>query len=342
MADNGDFKSEFNSRYSTLLKRILRILSNNSRTKISDIAKRSSVSRRTATLKLNAIEKELKISYTLELNEERLGLSRPHLILVKFNAKPDYRKISELLKQSYIPQFAASVKGTYDMIIYADAMSGKDYAYWDKSMRTLLADYKVEWYSSEVVHRQLGFFPLRNEAIEKLNIKEKYKKMLMILNSNSKIRFQELAKQMNMNVNTAAYNFNNLMKMNYIENFTLTMDKPKDISLMSFFSKYIPSQGYESAAAMARAGFTSDDEDPLISRYLITAPLIGSHDFFTLGAFDSFDIAYKKDVLYHKNLFRKFKIKVLYGEINEILLGKLPIRTIDTKKEYKTLVWSTK
>ncbi|MDE1871384.1 MAG: winged helix-turn-helix transcriptional regulator [Candidatus Micrarchaeota archaeon] len=339
--DGGGIRSEFNDRYSVTARKMVRIVSANSRAKITEIANMLKISRRTAALKLSGMEKELKIHYILELNEEKLGLNRPHLILVKFKAKPDYAKVAALLNKSHIPQVAASVKGTYDMLIYANALSGTEYAHWDKKMQTLLAPYKVEWHSSEVVHRQLGFFPLRNEIIEKANIKEKYKKILRILNSNSRISFQELAKELDMNVNTAVYNFNNIMRMGYIKSFTISIEPPKSISFMTFFSKYIPAEGYEDASAKARKAFTSDDENSLISRYIITAPLIGSYDFFTLGAFDSFSIGYREDVLHHKDLFRKFGITMLYGEIDRILIGRLPIRSMDTKSEYKTLVWST-
>ena len=341
MKEGYELRSQFNSRYSILVRRIIRMLSDNSRIKISEMAKNVGLSRRTIAIRLGAIEKEFGLSYTLDLNEEKLGLLRPHLILVKFNAKPDYNRIRELLKQSHIPQVAATIKGTYDLFIYANALSGREYAHWDKSMQTMLADYKVEWHASEVVHRQLGFFPLRNEIIGKTGLKEKYKKMLMLLNGNSRIRFQGLAKELKMNVNTVAYNFNNLMKFDYINGFTLAMDLPRELSLMSFFSKYIPAQGYENASMIARECFTSDDPDPLISRYILTAPLIGSYDFFTIGAFDNFKIAYRKDVLYHKHVFKKYSIKMLYGEIDKVILGRLPIRSVDTKKNYKTLVWST-
>jgi DNA-binding Lrp family transcriptional regulator len=341
MNDVSEITSGFNERHSILVKRLLRVLSNNSRAKINEIAESTGVSRRTISLKLNAMEREFKINYTLEFNEEKLGLARPHIILVKFGSKPDYGKIGELLKESPIPQMAASINGSFDLLIYANAFSGQDYAHWDKRMQSILSDYKVEWYASEIVHRQLGFFPLRNEIIERAPIKERYKKMLTILNSNSRIRFQDLAKELGMNVNTASYNFNSLLKLGYIKSFTITMGAVKDVSLMSFFGKYSPAEGYEKAAAEAQKFFASDDNDPLISRYLITAPLIGSYDLFTLGAFDDFKSAYKNDVLLHKKIFKKHKVKIEYGEIKEILMGKLPIRSMDTKKDYKAIVWKT-
>ena len=341
MENGNEIKSAFNQKYSLTARRIMRLISSDSRVKITTIANALNVSRRTAALKLENMEREFNLHYTLEFDEEQIGLNRPHLILAKFKGKPDYNHIKELLGKSYIPQFAASISGNYNLLIYANAMSGMEYARWDKLMQMLLAPYKAEWHSSEVVHRQLGFFPLRNEILEKVKIKEKYKRILYILNNNSRISFQELAKQLNMNVNTAVYNFNKILKMNYIKSFTTTMEIPANVSAMTFFSKYVPSEGYEAASAKARSAFMNDEEDPLISRYLVTAPLIGSYDFFTLGIFDNSAIAYSEDVLYHKSLFKNYGIKMRYGEIKEVLLGRLPIRSINTRKDYKTLVWST-
>lgn len=339
--DDGRPGNAFNERYSIAARKIMRMISEDSRAKITEMASSLDMSRRTVALKLADMERELNLHYTLEFDEEKLGLNRPHLILAKFGSRPDYEKVRRLLGRSYIPQIAAAISGNYDLLIYANALSGMEYAKWDKSMQNLLSEYKVQWHSSEVVHKQLGFFPIRNVILEKTKIKEKYKSMLSILNENSRISFQALGKRLGMNVNTAVYNFNKIVEQGYIKSFTTTMSLPKDISLMTFFAKYIPSEGYENAAVQARKEFMSDSENPLVNRYLITAPLIGSYDFFVLGAFDNMEEAHRNGVLYHRNAFRKYSVRILYGEIKELLLGKLPIRSIDAKKEYKTLVWST-
>lgn len=338
--DEQEFSSDFNQRYSLVAKRILKHVSKNSRAKITEIAKDLNISRRTAAIKLSNMEKELKIHYILELDEEKLGLNRPHLVLAKFDKKLEASKLREVLSKSHIPQMATLINGTYDLLIYANAMSGTEYAHWDRSTQMMLSSYRVEWHSSEVAHRQLGFFPLRNEIIAKASIKEKYKRMLSILNENSRISFQDLAKTLGMNVNTAVYNFNKILELGYIKSFTMTMEPPPYVSLMTFFGRYTNYEGFENAAIKARAAFKGDDELPLISRYLLTAPLIGSYDFFTLGAFDNFDIAYKKDIMYHKSAFKDFDVKMVYGDVKEVLLGRLPIRSTDTNKEYKTVVWS--
>ncbi len=67
--------------------------------------------------------------------------------------------------------------------------------------------------------------------------------------------------------------------------------------------------------------------------------MIGSYDFFTMGAFDSEESARIHDILYHKNLFKDFKIKLFHGVVDKVLIGRLPVRNINTKAEYKTLYW---
>lgn len=334
-----EFRSEFNERYSLVTRKMLRALSENSRVSVSDLARMLDVSRITVRNRLRDVESKLGVQYTAELDEGMLGLSSQHLIVVKFDSQPDYGKIGEMLRQSYIPQLAVSVKGSYDMIIYALSTSSRDYAHWDKSMQILLSEYGVDWKPSDVAHRQLGFFPLRDELLAKLDIPEDYKGILRALHSDSRTPFRQISKSLGMHFNTVAYNFNKLVKSGYIKRFTITAGMPPDVTLMSFFAKYRPREGYEDSSAAARKAFMSDDRYSLFSRYLMCAPLIGSYDFFTLGAFDSPEVAYRNDVMYHKSLFLKHGIRLAYGAVDRVILGRLPIRSIDVAKEYNKIFW---
>jgi DNA-binding Lrp family transcriptional regulator len=336
---NYEFRSDFNERYNVVTRKILRALSENSRVSISDLAKSLGISRMTARLKLKRVAEEFNIHYTVEFNENLLRLVAPHLIAVKFEKKPDYAHVARLLSQTHIPQIAVSMRGGYDMLVYAVARTTREYAHWDKSMQILLSEYGVDWKPSEVVHRQLGFFPLRDKLLDRLDIPEGYKGMLKILHANSRTPFRYISKELGMHFNTVAYNFNKLLKAGYVKRFTITSDKPDTITLMSFFAKYKPTEGYESSSAQARKAFMSDDQNSLVSRYLVCAPLIGSYDFFTLGAFDNSDTAYKKDIQYHRSCFKKHGIRMVHGEVDRVILGSLPIRSVDTRKEYNKIVW---
>lgn len=326
-----DIESKFNKKYGVITRKILRMLSDDSRISITKMAKKLNLSRRTVTLRLKKIEGAFNVNYTLDLDEAKLGFENPHLILVKFLKKADHRAIKEAICDSYIVQFAATVKGSYDLIVYASAHSALEYMNWDRGLRSkFLSKYRAYWDPSEVSFKRFGYFPMRNEAIDKSNIPTKYKEMLKILNKNSRISFNELSDLLKMNYKTTVYNFNNLVKSGYIKSFTIAMNLHQDISPITMFSKYIPPENNEEAIRLTKRLLTTDDPEPLVSRYILTASLVGSYDFFTVGIFDDFKTGYKYGIQYYRHLFRKYPpLKLEYGEIKEILVGKLPIRSID-------------
>lgn len=341
MSHEYEVESRFNKKYSLVSRKMVRILSENSRISIAEISKQLNISRPTIKGKLKRLESELGLKYTVEINEATLGLNSPHLIAITFKKKPDYKKIKSILLKSHIPQVAFSVSGDYDMVIYANALSGGEYAKWDKAMRILLGEYRAVWEPSEVTHKQLCFFPLRNEIINKTKLDENTKALLTNLNDNSRVSFQQLSKKLDMHFNTVKYNFDKLVKSGYVFRPTITLDLLKGLSFMSWFSNYSPTEGYENSSAKARQAVFSDDDNPLINRYLITASLIGSHDLFSIDVFDDKAAAQKYDLSYHKSLFVKHGIRMWSGEVRELILGRLPIRSVDTKKEFKKISWTT-
>ncbi|MGC8671707.1 MAG: winged helix-turn-helix transcriptional regulator [Candidatus Micrarchaeia archaeon] len=336
---NYEFESTFNKKYSMLARKIFNKLSENSRVSISDLAKEFGVSRHTVIVKLKSLEKELGIAYTLEFNEDKLGLINPHLVLVKFDKKPDYSEIKALLSRFKIPQFAAVVRGSYDMVIYANAVSRDDYVHWDKGMQTLLAKYGLHWQSSEVAHRQLGFFPIRNDLLEELNLPEKYKQILLLLNSNSRISFSDLSRKLGVHINTIAYTFKKMQEMNYIKRFTAIATSSMPMAISTIFGKYTISSSFEEDAVKERKALMSDDEYPIISRYAFVSQLIGSYDWFSIGIFDNEQIAKKQHLRYYKKVMANDKVEVKFGIVERVLLGYLPLRSIDTKANYDVIKW---
>ena len=334
-----EFTSQFNDKYNIVTRRMLRALSENSRASISDLSGVVKMSRRSTRSKLDRIEKEFGIHYTAELNENLLGLASRHVIAVKFDKKPDYGRIKELLQKSYIPQLAVSARGSFDLIIYAVSVSAKEYAHWDKSMQILLSEYGADWKPSEIVHAHLGFVPLRTELIDRLALPTDHKSILKILNADSRATFSKISKDLGMHFNTVAYNFNKMLKSGYINRFTITMDKPKDLGIASFFANFRPRDGFEKASVIARRMIMGDDQNTLVSRTLISMPIIGSYGLFVMGIFDDYKTAYNKYILAYKKIYAAHGIRMDCGEVTGVLLGNLPIRSVDNKKEYHTIVW---
>jgi DNA-binding Lrp family transcriptional regulator len=341
MENEYEVESAFNKKYNITTRKIVRLLSEDSRISVSEISKRLGVSRPTVKSKIDKLEKELGIRYTLEIDEKALGLISPHLIEVKFNREPDYEKIRTVLSESYIPQVAFSTQGAYDLVIYANAFSGGEYIHWNMAMLELLSEYGVKWLPSEMAHKHLGFFPLRKEAIEKADIDENSKKLLICLNDDARQSFQEMSRRMGMHASTVKYNFDKLMKQGYIKRATITMDPVKSLSFMTFFDDYTPTKSFEESSAKARKAIMFDEEYPLISRYLVSGPLVGSHTLFVMSVFDSKASAHKYGLDYHKRMYAAHDPKRALGEVKDVILGRLPIRSVDIRKEYKTINWTT-
>ncbi|MDE1856166.1 MAG: Lrp/AsnC family transcriptional regulator [Candidatus Micrarchaeota archaeon] len=335
-----EFASEFNERWSPLAKRMLRLLSEDSRMSITELASKLGVSRKTVGDKLKQAERELAVKYTLELDEAAIGLVEPHIILVKFTDKPDYDVIKKMLGSSYIPQVAVSIDGTYNMFIYANAVDAGEYVYWDKTTQIMLSKYRALWQPSDIAFRHLGFFPIRNALLEKLKIPETYKRILLLLNENARMSINEMSKRLGMRPNTLAYKLKKLLKMGYIKRFTITMRTPQNISMMTLFGKYIIGEGFEDDSMKMRKEVTFlDDKVPLISRCLFSAQLIGSYDFFFVGVYDSAAVGMERLVRYYKQRFRRHSVKVMHGTIGLPIIGDFPTRNLDVKAEFNMIRW---
>lgn len=336
-----DFPSKFDDQYSILTRKLMRLLSEDARMSILELSNNLRVSRRTVRERIARLEADLRLSYTIEFKESTLGLISPHLVLVKFRKKPDYDEITKILSSSYIPQLAATIKGRYDLLIYANAPTSDEYVRWDKGVQIKFSKYGVLWHSSDVAHKQLGYFPIRNELIDRLGITHEHREILKRLNSNSRMTFSEISKGIKIHFNTVAYNFNKIIQKDYIRRFTIAAALPKGLTPMSMFSKYTLEQGYENDAARIRKAYTTSGIDfPILNRYPVCTQLVGSYDFFNLGLFDSYETAYKHQILSYRENFKRHRARLEYGYIDKVLLGRLPLRSIDSKKEYNTIKWT--
>ncbi len=217
------FESEFNSRNNLLTRKMIRLLSQDARMPISSIANALGVSRISVRKRLERMEQEFGMRYVAELNEEVLGFAAQHLISVKFDKKPDYETIGKMLEKSYIPQLAFTTRGAYDLIIYAVSASTMEYAHWDRSMQILLAEYGAEWKTSEIVHRHLGFCPIRPELLDRLAMPDKYRGMLKILDR-IKIQFDGCHKVIEL-----IFAFSITPVMDYMEMLAAHLNRPKQI-----------------------------------------------------------------------------------------------------------------
>ncbi len=332
-------KNEFNSKYNILTRKLIRSLSQDARISITELCKVNGGYRRLVGKKVSDAEKALGIKYTIEFNEPKIGLNAPHMVLVKLNLDADYEEIAAVLKESYVPQMAALMDGQYELLIYANAPSSAEYVHWDKTTQVKLAKYISLWEPSDLAHRQMGFFPIRNETLEKVKLPEEYKPLILKLNQDARISFSRLAKELGMYPNTLAYRFKEMMNDGYIKRFTMVMDKLPGTYPIGFFGKYAIKENFELDAARSRQVFFTDDQFPICSRYVFVSQLVGTYDFFSIAIFDNEKSAYKDGMMNYRRVMKRHLVKTQYAHIKKVILGDIPIRSLDTKQEYNVIRW---
>lgn len=349
--DTYNFPSVYNDEFDSKSKKLLSFLSSNSRTKQTDLAKDLEYSRPTIIKKIHELEKQLQIQYTIEFNEETIGLSQPHIIFIKFEKKPDYQKILSLFenhKLSYIPQIIVSLKDDkkYDLLIYANSPHLSSYVAWKYNIQLKLAEsnQKVElWNESNIYHIQRGFFPLRNALLDKLNLKNSIIGILKELNKNATSSFHEISKKISKNFDELRYDFERIQNDKYVKKFTLVANPPKNTELMYIVAKYrfaVSPNEFENDAKKARQILTTDDSDTIVSRYLFVCNMGDRHHYFLLACVDNKARATQIFESYKKSM-KNHLIESNMGFIDQTLLGKLPIRSM-SHDEFNPLYWNLK
>ncbi|MDE1874255.1 MAG: Lrp/AsnC family transcriptional regulator [Candidatus Micrarchaeota archaeon] len=323
--------------HSAYTKRLLRALSMNSRITVGGLARATGVTRRNVQFRLAFLQKRLRISYTLELDQGKMGLTEPHIVAVKFKRKPDYGKIGALLASSPTTQLALATDGRYDLLVYANSRSAAEYYSWDAAMRSrLVPEYGAEWESSEISYQRLGFFSLRNEAIAASQLKQKDKELLMALNENARLPLKRLASKTGMNYKSVAYHLKALVSRGIIRRFTMVLGANSGVVPAVVLGRFVPPEDAAGVANVTQRTFSAEDSELLVNRYQLTAALVGSYGFMVLGAFKNRHRAYAELFKLYKNLYRRFGYTRSYpAVVTRVLVGRLPIRNADNMKIYK-------
>ncbi len=155
-------------------KKVLMILSMNARAPVSLIAKKTGLKSSTVITTIRNFEKRYGMEYLLEIDIRKLGF-RPYLILAKFEGEPPP---SDLLKKLVTEepriQFAAEMKGDYDLVMYwLDDIESLEISdkMWRFESSGALKDYNMRLDVTPFGHAY-SFIPLRGEFIDNV-LKEK-------------------------------------------------------------------------------------------------------------------------------------------------------------------------
>ena len=223
----------------------LMTLSMNARASISLLAAHSGVGRTAVMRRIKRLERQFRIAYTLEIDPAKLGYL-PYLILVKFdNLQPSTDALRTLFKNEPNIQFAANLKGEYDLMIYfleENQVKAADYV-WKFRSTTSLSSYKGKWYIMPF-GQVYSFVPLRNEFIDKVlgsahegedatksalvrrALKHRELIVLKELNSYSTRSFSDIDERYNLGKGSARYAYYSLKEHGIIIRPTISITMP--------------------------------------------------------------------------------------------------------------------
>ncbi|MBI1973686.1 winged helix-turn-helix transcriptional regulator [Candidatus Micrarchaeota archaeon] len=332
--------------------KVLEKLSEDSRTPVSAIAKEIGCAPATAARRIRWLEEQLGMSYTLEINEYALGVVR-NLVRVKFKKQPDVTKLRNLLLKHNTPQFAALTKGDFDLVIYGIAESPSHFNRWAHWFRYELEDHIEEWKTNTICEVGVGFFPYRNDFLKGIPLDEAKRKILLMLNENSRISLKEIAERAGIPVSTAQYYLNQLMSREhpgvsvpvekyhkhqltarqFIQRPTIALRsiplKPTVIQLVSYLVK----ENFMKAVVESRKALTVEEELEPMNNIVYSVNCLGDMDDIYIACFSGIG-----EINKFQERVRKGWGGLLRGEESALvlqpILGSIGYRKLDLEKAY--------
>lgn len=334
--------------YSYVKKALMRELSENSRATVTELAKKLKRSRSTVISNMRSLEKELGLEYTIEFDRHAFGLVQVHVVKVRFGKKPSVEAIRRIFKNDDSAQFVALTEGDFDMYIRVVTDDTENYVKWALATATKLLEYQPELEPSMVAMVHTGFMPLPNEILKHmcssvLGLDSLDAKALIVLNSNARMSYREIAKMLGEHVETVRYRIKKLMGMGLIRRFTVIATKPPTDYNAAFFINLKLSPGLMARVKEAEKYYESIDGCmSIINSFQFLALMSGSSLIFGVGCFPDEQTAIRDIVLAHKRIYRSDQPIISFARVKEIVKGSPSVRNINLAKNYNPIKWPEK
>jgi DNA-binding Lrp family transcriptional regulator len=266
--------------------KILIGLYENSRSSMKKLGRELNISYHTVGATIKKLEKKYELNYTLELDETKLGFSEGRLVTIKFGKPPKSEYIREKLAKDIFVQAAYSAVGDFDILLYVVGLTNKDFQKWQFELRMKLSEYGPGFRSSTINEFTAGFFPLRNELIEKSPIlSETEKRIIKILNENSRIKFSQLIKKSKTTQMRVVYTLQKLKANGTIKRFSTLTQNPDKRLFLAYTVSLIPNESHITLWKDWWAEMMKEDKYEATNDYSIIADVNGSCDGFYISTF---------------------------------------------------------
>ncbi len=204
-----------------------------------ELGKKFGVSYHTVAKILAELESKYGLTYTLSIDEQRLGFTVGKVVTIRFKREKPTREIlmKSLINSVYV-QDAYSSNGDFDLLLYVVGLSPEAFCVWTIMLQAQLSDYGIKVKISDRDNYGFGFFPLRNSLLDLSQVISKAEKtILKLLNENSRMKLKELIKRSKMTQMQVVYTIKKLKKESLIRSFSaLTQAPDKHIFIAYFYS----------------------------------------------------------------------------------------------------------
>jgi DNA-binding Lrp family transcriptional regulator len=312
---------------------ILKKIYFNSRISLRKFGRELGISYHVVKSVLKKLEEEYEIKYTLELDEAALGFVPGKIVLVKFGDKPSIDIIKGALVNDPYVQDAYLAEGDFDLLLYVVGLTQQEFGAWQWRFRLKFSRQDAVLYVADNSRTNVGFFPLRNEVIEKSPVLSKSEKqILMLLNSNSRIKLVEIAKKLKVkDLDRVLYIIKKLKKMGIIKRFSALTQNP-DKKLFYAYTAYVnPTEEHTKLRIEFSKNILSNLDSEIVNEYNVILDAQGSFDSLFICAFSDGEALAKRGSDLLKNLWSKENPIIKKAILTGIIVGEWPFHLEEIK-----------
>lgn len=332
--------------------KLLTCLSMNARLPVPKIARLSNLNEQTAYSRIRSLEKKLNINYISEINASALGYTT-YLLLIKFeDAPPTLQELRETIILNPRIQFAAELKGEYDLVMFIldeGPIKAED-SLWEFRSTTTLGNYKAIWHLIPF-GCSYSFIPLRTEFIERVLINKLWKRgkergifsevklkqreyfVLKELNNNSIEDFAVIDRKYHLGSGSSRYAYQKLTEGSVIVRPTITVSLPMKYLSMILLETVNASEARETRSTLL---LNVIETGSICSKYSLcgnTGSPEGSVLFMPVMNSEDLD----KEIGYLQKSIKGIRFRTLI--VTNVIIGSLCYRRFDNRysRQYEIL-----
>jgi DNA-binding Lrp family transcriptional regulator len=324
--------------YSYIKKALLRELSSDSSSSITELAHRIKCSRSTVMSNMEFLEREFGMRYTIEFNREVLGFVKNQIVLIKFGIMPEKEYVEEIFAGNRFLPFVAETSGDFDMLIGIVYNTTDEFLRWRSRTLHKLLRFRPSIRASYVTMINAGFLAIPNGVLEKLSLDllgldSLDTEIILQLNENARLTNTKIAEKLKVDVETVRYRIRKILKTNLIVRFTIVLTKPPTQFNVAFALDYSLGPNTTSAYYNSMSYYKSIDGNlPVVNAFPYLAAVSGRYYFFGIGCFYNEEEAVRDVVLKHRDIFKDDNLEMAYARITNVISGYLPIRNMSQER----------